>query len=430
MAPIKRLIRKIFPKQFAEGLADSFRFLRGWFWRAYYGFPGVGQKIIAVTGTNGKTTTVSFISEMLKSSGLKTAVLTTAYYEIDGAREFNATHRTLGSQKDAQQFLTKARKANVDIVIMEITSHALVQRRVEGLKFEGVAITNLAQDHLDYHGTMEEYARAKSLAITDYDAQWVVLNESDEWFKFFKERVSKDQKLITFGETKTADIRLKSYAKKATQVAVEISDNGKDQEFDIQLIGKFNVLNAVTAYAVGSALGLDPKKVGQGLGNLAGVDGRMEEIIEGQKFRVFVDYSYASDQLASAIEAGREIAGNKKVAVVFGATGDRDQAHWKLMGEGSVGADKIYLTDDETYLNDPDIIRKTVMEGIESKGTQAVITEIADRKEAIKTAFEQAETGEIIILAGLGHQDYRNMGGKKLVWKEASVARQLLRDIR
>ena len=429
MKMLKKLVRKIFPKQLAEGLADAFRFIRGWFWRAYYGFPSVGQKIIAVTGTNGKTTTVSFINEMLKASGQKTAVLTTAYYEIDGKKEFNATHRTLGSQKDAQKFLAKARKANVDIVIMEITSHALVQRRVEGLKFEGVAITNLAQDHLDYHGTMEEYARAKSLAITDYDAQWVVLNASDEWFKFFKERVSKNQKLITFGETKTADIQLKSYAKNATQVAVEISDDGNTQEFDIQLIGKFNVLNAVTAYAVGSALDLDPKKAGEGLGNLIGVDGRMEEIKEGQNFRIFVDYSYASDQLASAIEAGREIAGDGKVSVVFGATGDRDQAHWRLMGEGAVGADKIYLTDDETYQNDPDVIRKTVMEGIKSKGTKAVITEIPDRKEAIKTAFSEAESGEIIILAGLGHQDYRDMGGKKLSWKEAEVARELLSQI-
>lgn len=426
---LKKLIRKIFPKQLAESLADIFRFVRGWFWRAYYGFPGVGQRIIAVTGTNGKTTTVSFISEMLKATGKKTAVLTTAYYEIDGVREFNATHRTLGSQKDAQAFLAKARKANVDIVIMEVTSHALVQRRVEGLKFEGVAITNLAQDHLDYHGTMEEYARAKSLVITDYDAQWVVLNASDAWFKFFKERVGKNQKLITFGEAKTADFQLKSYAKKATQVAVEVSDNGKDETFEIQLIGKFNVLNAVTAYAVGSALDLDPKKAGQGLGNLAGVDGRMEEIKEGQNFRVFVDYSYASDQLASAIEAGREIARNKKVSVVFGATGDRDQAHWKLMGEGSVGADKIYLTDDETYLSDPEIIRKTVMQGIKSKGTKAVITEIADRKEAIKTAFSEAEQGEVVILAGLGHQDYRDMGGKRLSWKEAEVARELLSQI-
>lgn len=429
MQNLKKLVRKIFPSSLAEGLADIFRFFRGWFWQAYFGFPGRGQRIIAVTGTNGKTTTVSFINEMLKDAGHKTAVLTTAYYEVDGKKEFNATHRTLGSQKDAQGFLAKAKKAGVDIIIMEITSHALVQRRVKGLSFEGVVITNLAQDHLDYHGTMENYASAKALSITDYNAQWVVLNASDKWFEFFKRHVSKSQKLITFGDTKNADIELKSYAQQNDLVAVEILSHGKEQKFTIQLIGKFNVYNAVAAYAVGTAIDIDTKSISKGLGQLSGVDGRMEEIKEGQNFRVFVDYSYASDQLSSAITAAKEVAKGSAVSVVFGATGDRDKAHWRLMGEGSVGADKIYLTDDETYLNDPPTIRNAVMEGIKSKGVEVDVKEIADRKEAIKTAFKEAKAGEIVILAGLGHQDYRNMGGKKLVWKEATVARELLRDI-
>ena len=264
------------------------------------------------------------------------------------------------------------------------------------------------------------------MAITDYNAQWVVLNSSDKWFEFFKGHVSKSQKLITFGETEDSNIKLKSHSQKRDRVAVEILSYGKEQKFTIQLIGGFNACNSVSAYAVGTALSIDPNSIAKGLGQLSGVDGRMEEIKEGQNFKVFVDYSYASDQLSSAIDASKEVANGSEVAVVFGATGDRDQAHWRLMGEGSVGADKIYLTDDETYLNDPATIRATVMEGIKSKGTKAKVTEIADRKEAIRIAFKEAKAGEIVILAGLGHQDYRNMGGKKLVWKEAQIARELL----
>ncbi len=428
MDSVKKIVRGLLPKAFSERIADGFRYFRGWFWRAYFGFPGRGQKIIAVTGTNGKTTTVSFINEMLKNSGKTTAVLTTAYYEVAGKKEFNATHRTLGSQKDAQGFLQKARRAKVDIIIMEITSHALTQRRVEGLKFEGVVITNLAQDHLDYHGTMENYARAKALAITDYGAGWVVLNASDEWFDFFKKYVGKTQKLLTFGEAKSSDIKLESYKKNQDLLDVSISSQGEKRGFHIKLIGKFNVFNAMAAYCVGLELGMLPEKIEEGLSKLQGVDGRMEEIETGKAYRVFVDYSYAADQLMSAIEAAREVASNAKVSVVFGATGDRDEAHWRLMGESAKDADKIYLTDDETYQKDPASIRKVVLEGIESVGAGSKATEIDDREVAIKTAFDNAEPGEIIILAGLGHQDYRNMGGQKMPWKEAEVARKLLKS--
>lgn len=426
MNPLKKLVRKVLPKSLSEGVADAFRYCRGWFWRAFYGFPGRGLKIIAVTGTNGKTTTVSFINEMLKSSGNTTAVLTTAYYEVIGKKEFNATHRTLGSQKDAQKFLRKARKEKVDIVVMEVTSHALVQRRVEGLNFVGVAITNLAQDHLDYHGTMEEYAKAKALAITDYKAGWVVLNASDEWFDFFNQRVTKSQKLFTFGESKQADIRLESYRRHSELLRINAEIAKKKRDFDIKLIGKFNVYNALAAYCVGLALGIEQDAIEKGLGKLEGVDGRMEEIETGKDFRVFVDYSYAADQLEAAIQAAREVASGAKVSVVFGATGDRDAAHWLLMGKSSKNADKIYVTDDETYHQRPEAIREIVMQGVESAGAIGKAVEVDDRKGAIKIAFDRAESGEIIILAGLGHQDYRNMGGKKLAWKEADVARKLL----
>lgn len=417
------------PKSLSERLADGFRYFRGWFWRAFYGFPGRGLKIVAVTGTNGKTTTVSFINEVLKNSGNTTAVLTTAYYEVLGKKEFNATHRTLGSQKDAQAFLRKARRASVDIVVMEVTSHALVQRRVDGLEFAGVVITNLAQDHLDYHGTMENYAKAKALAITDYKADWVVLNASDKWFDFFKSYVSKSQRLLTFGEAKSAEVQLENYKKHGDLLKVRVSVQSQKRNFDIKLIGKFNVYNAMAAYCAGLVLGLEPEKIEEGLSKLDGVDGRMEEIVTGKDFRVFVDYSYASDQLTSAIEAAREVANGAKVSVIFGATGDRDAAHWLLMGKSAKDADKIYVTDDETYDQDPATIREIVLEGIKFVGANSRAMEIDDRKAAIQVAFGRAEAGEIIILAGLGHQDYRNMGGHKMPWKEADVARRLLKQI-
>ena len=193
------------------------------------------------------------------------------------------------------------------------------------------------------------------------------------------------------------------------------------------MAGLFNVYNASAAAAVGLALGLDSKAIAKGVEALKLVPGRMEKIDAGQNFTVWVDFAYTPDALEKILIAGHEAAAGK-VHVVFGATGDRDREKRPLMGQAAARhADYIYLTDDETYNEDPATIRNAVFEGIKKAKGQAKTQVIADRKQAIKAAFKAAKKGDIVILAGIGNEDFRNLGGKKVPWDERQVARQLLK---
>ncbi|OGL30691.1 hypothetical protein A3F37_03670 [Candidatus Saccharibacteria bacterium RIFCSPHIGHO2_12_FULL_41_12] len=424
MAPIKKFIRKIFPRKLAEGLADTFRLGRGWFWRAYYGFPARSLQVIAVTGTNGKTTTVSFINEVLKSAGFKTAVWTTAYTETAGDHIPSPTTVTLQHQSALQKFLALAKKKNVDWVVLEVPSHALDQRRIEGVRVEVAVVTNLTPEHLDYHGTMEEYARVKSLLLRDYDAKWAVLNADDKYFDYFSKRSKAE--VFSFGKKTGASGVMKS---------INLSGAGSNEHFaaesgtlDVKtsLLGEFNLYNASAAVSVGLVLGLDSKKITEGIANLKAVAGRMEAVDAGQNFTVLIDYAVTPDALENVLKTLQQIA-KGSVRIVFGATGDRDKAKRPLMGEVVVkSADFIYLTDDETYTEDPSAIRDAVYTGIEKAGGASKTKVIADRKQAIKTAFAESRQGDIVLLAGMGHEDHRNLGGKQVPWKESEIARELL----
>ena len=206
----KRLVRQLLPKKAIRGVENVYRGSRGLFWQTRYGFPAKGMKVIAVTGTNGKTTTASYINSILKTAGLRTAVYTTAYLEIDGKQVPNRTHMTVSSQAAVQKFFADVKKAEIDWVILEVTSHALDQGRIDGIQVEIAVITNLTQEHLDYHKTMEAYAEAKARLLSKkYGAKWCILNADDEWFEFFRARSSGH--VMAYGESGTADLQLIGY---------------------------------------------------------------------------------------------------------------------------------------------------------------------------------------------------------------------------
>lgn len=189
-----RLIEKIYRKG------------RGLFWQVRYGFPARGLRVIAVTGTNGKSTTCAFINEILKSAGYKTAVLNTVFYEVAGKRTPNRTHFTIDKQSIVQSFFARAEKAGVDFAIIEVTSHALDQDRIMGVPVEIAVITNLSQDHLDYHKTMKNYAAAKAKLLSDYGAKYAVLNLDDDWFKYFDSAAG--CQVFSYGKSELADLHL------------------------------------------------------------------------------------------------------------------------------------------------------------------------------------------------------------------------------
>lgn len=421
----KKVVRRIVPKQGVRLAEESYRRGRLLVTQARYRFPARDLRVIAVTGTNGKTTTAMFVNAMLKHAGYKTAMLTTAVYEIAGQAKLNHNHRTVPLTSELYAFFREAKQKQVDFVIMEATSQALHQHKLHGIPIEVAVMTNLTQDHLDYHGTMREYALAKSRLFSRYmNPNYAVLNRDDEWYDFFHKRCV--GVATTYGQGVGSDIQIQRVKLSQSGSTFTLKIDGAKVPVKVQLPGLFNTYNAAAAAGVGQWLGLDHAQIAEGLGALDKTPGRMEPVEAGQSFAVIVDYAHAPDALQNALEALRQVT-KGELMIVFGATGDRDKSKRPQMGE-VVGklADRIFLTDDETYTEDPAKIRAAVMKGIKKAKAAAKTTEVDDREEAIRQAFAEAQKGDTVLLAGIGHQNARNMGGHDIPWQEPKIAQKLL----
>ena len=381
--------------------------------------------MIAVTGTNGKTTTINYINEILKEAGLTTAMFSTAVIEVAGERQLNDLNATVGSTARMQRFFRDAKKAKVDYVVLEITSHALHQHKLATVPIEVAIMTNLTQDHLDYHKTMDEYAKAKSKLFAN-EPRFIVLNRDDEWFDYFDKFPAGSQK-ITYGTHEEAEARIdkvKLY-RKGSEARVVI-DHQTKLDLATALPGKFNVYNMTAAAATAYVLGVKRSDIVEGVANLEGVPGRFERVVEGKDYDVIVDYAHTPDALEKLLEAAKSTTKNR-VILVFGACGDRDKTKRPIMGEIAARlADRIILTDEESYNEDPEVIRRMIYEGIEQGSGTGKTTEIADRREAIKKALDIATKGDTILVTGMGHEVFRIVNGEKLPWNDGDIVRELL----
>jgi UDP-N-acetylmuramoyl-L-alanyl-D-glutamate--2,6-diaminopimelate ligase len=421
----KKLVRKVLPKQGIKAAEEAYRKGRIAATQARYGYPARGARVIAVTGTNGKTTTCVLINSVLKAGGYKTAMFTTAVIEMDGVASDNKIHRTVPLTADLLKFFKEAKTKNVDFIILETTSQALHQHKLHGIPVEIAVMTNLTQDHLDYHGDMDKYAAAKARLFNDYmSPMHCILNRDDEWYDYFAEQSVGT--ITTYGQNNASDLQITDVNLAASGNDFKLAVDGDEAVIHTELTGLFNVYNAAAAATVGALLELPDTAIAAGLSDLAAVPGRMEAVKAGQNFDVIVDYAHTPDALKNVLTALKEVS-KGQVSIVFGATGDRDKGKRPVMGEVVAGvADHIYLTDDETYSEDPDVIRDAVFVGIKKAGGEGKTTVITDRKEAIAEAFKNAKKGDTVLLAGIGHQDYRAMGGKNVPWDEREVARELL----
>jgi len=417
--------RKVLPKGILHGVEEVYRKGRVQLVSARYGNPAKNLRVIAVTGTNGKTTTVNYINEILKESGLKTAMFSTATIEVAGKRQINDLNATVALTKQMQEFFRDAKKAEVDYVVLEITSHALHQHKLATVPIEVAVMTNLTQDHLDYHGTMEAYAKAKGKLFAS-DPKFIVLNRDDEWFEFFDKFQATGQK-ITYGELEDAEARI-DYVKlyKKGSEATLVIDHQTKLHLATALPGKYNVYNMVAAASTAYLLGIKLNDIVEGIANLEGVPGRFERVAEGLPYDVIVDYAHTPDALEKLLEAAKSVTKNR-VILVFGATGDRDKTKRPIMGGIAARmADRIILTDEESYNEDPQAIRDQVREGIENANGNGKMTEIADRREAIEKALSIATKNDTILITGMGHEQYRIVNGEKLPWNDGDVVRQIL----
>lgn len=427
---LTKTARKVLPKSALVGLEKSYRKSRAKIISARFGNPARDLRVIAVTGTNGKTTTVNFLNEILKEAGYRTAMFSTANIEIAGEQTVNDTNSTTATVARLQKFFRDAKKADVEFALIEATSHALDQYKFEGVPIEMAIMTNLTQDHLDYHKTMENYAAAKA-KLFEMNPNLVVLNADDEWFDYFNNFATESQK-ITYGEGESADVKIEKFKlyKKGSEANLRI-DNNVELEIATNLPGEFNIYNMTAAAAGAYLLGISLKDIQEGIANLEGVSGRFEYATPGLPFDTIVDYAHTPDALEKLLKSAKEISKNRTI-LVFGACGDRDREKRPIMGKVAQDlADRIIITDEENYTEDATQIREEIISGISKKNEKlpANIQEIPDRKEAIRKALQIAGKGDIVLITGLGHEVYRVIDGEKTPWNDTQIVREIAQEI-
>jgi UDP-N-acetylmuramoyl-L-alanyl-D-glutamate--2,6-diaminopimelate ligase len=421
---MKQTLKRLLPRGLVKPLLPLFHWLQAWTANARNGFPARGMKVVAITGTNGKTTTAAFLGKVLEANGWSVGINSTAFYQVGKEVELNDTNMTVTDPFRLFALLKRMRQARVDWVILETTSHALSQSRISGIPIEVAAITNLTQDHLDYHNGMDDYAAAKG-RLFQKKARWHVLNRDDEWFHFFDQFSPRERK-FTYGTDADADARITAARLGPAGSNLEIKLERALIKPKIQLVGKFNAYNALAAASIAYLLGVAPETIEDGLEKLKKVPGRMESIESERGIKIVIDYAHTPDALQNVLEALRGVT-KKRIITVFGATGDRDKLKRPLMGKVvAKHSDLVILTDDDPYSENPITIRQEVMAGLQDVVDGAEIFEVGDRRGAIAKAIELGKRGDIILLAGIGHQSYRVLNEGKVDWNEKQIAEELL----
>lgn len=390
----------------------------------YYDNPSQAFSLVGITGTNGKTTTTYLVEHIAKRCGKRTGVIGTVGIVVDGKKE-HAEHTTPESP-DLQATFAKMRDAHVDTVAMEVSSHALDLLRTWGTTFAVTAFTNLTQDHLDYHHTFEAYFEAKArLFSKEYPAKRVV-SIDDKWGKELLRRCSAaDENVISVGWDQTAQIHPVNVDYEPTHTSVELDVRGSRVKFDYPLVGRFNVSNVMTAFAIGMQLGFSQAGIIAALEEAPQVPGRLERVSADHNggVSVFVDYAHTPDALQKAMASIQNITKGCTI-VVFGCGGDRDATKRSIMGRIALGADYAVVTSDNPRTEDPLAIINDIVSGM-GEGTDHFEIE-PDRRLAIAAAMKHAQSGDSILIAGKGHEDYQLVGDKVLSFDDRVVAAEEL----
>ena len=391
------------------------------------GSPARGMKVIGVTGTNGKTTTCFLIHRMLHEAGYKVGLMTTVGYGVGDNIKPQVDHMTNVPVPKLIKRLKEIQGEGAEWLVMEVTSHALAQHRDWGIPYSVAVLTNITHEHLDYHGTFDNYVAAKRMLFekTNRNKKGLrtgVVNADDPSAAKFTSAIKSS---TTYG-IKAGELKAKGIELSAGGVKYKAVVGDESYAINCHLPGRFNVYNSLAAVGVGRALGLDKAQIERGIAALEAVQGRMTTIHSRKGFDVVVDFAHSPDALENVLKASKEMA-KGRVLLVFGATGDRDKSKRPVMGQAAVkNADLIFLTDDETYTENPELIRQAVYKGISEAGGETKTTMVGDRLEAIKAAIAAAKPGDVIVLTGMGHLPSRNMGGKEEPWNEIQIARDLL----
>ena len=418
------IVQRRLPIDVPQVLVEDVRAAVSYIAAEYFGNPAEKLMMLGITGTKGKTTTSFLVKSILDAAGIRTGLIGTVCSMI--GEETIPNRLTTPDPIETQTLLRRMVDAGMECVIMEVSAHALDMHRLAGVKFKVAAFSNFSQDHLDYFSSMDAYFAAKMRLMDPAVCETVVYNVDDE-------RVSAAVKALDIpklriGIRESSDV----YAND-----IEIGERGCSflmtwhkrfrTTISLHLAGIFNVYNALMAAGICICAGVGPESIRQGLENVYAVPGRIELLDTGTPYRVILDYAHSPDSLENVLKAVRETTKGRMIAL-FGCGGDRDRAKRPLMGEiGGELADYCVLTSDNPRNEDPMAILDAIEEGIKSTGCDYIVIE--NRREAIRYALTHAEVGDVVVLAGKGHETYQEIKGVKHPFDEKVVVRELLEEI-
>lgn len=385
----------------------------------FYGYPCSKIRAIGVTGTNGKTTTTYMIRKIYEYEGIKTGLIGTIHNMV-GEKVLPVIHTTPESV-DLQKLLCEMIMEQVNTVVMEVSSHALALHRVEGCSFKTSVFTNISQDHLDFHHNMNDYLAAKLKLFSN--SEKAVINNDDHHSQKVIEASS--GKVITYAIKKKSDVMASEIDISPTGVSFRVNEARGAIKINLKLTGLFNVYNALAAYSVGMAEGFEPQVIKRALEEVKGVPGRFELVNKGQHFAVIVDYAHTPDGLENILSTAREFTRGRLITI-FGCGGDRDRTKRPIMGQiGAELSDIAIITSDNPRTEEPEIIINDIMEGV-YKVKNARYFVIPDRRTAIGRALEIARKGDVVIIAGKGHETYQEINGKRYYFDDREEASLIL----
>ena len=421
----------------------------------YYGFPSRRLRIVGVTGTNGKTTTAHLIGAVFQAAGYETAIASTVAFQIGDQRETNSLNMTTPSPWVLQQFLAKAVRAGAHLAVIETTSHAIDQERIWGIHYDIVVLTNITHDHLDYHQTFEAYRQTK-LRLFEGRPRVAVVNADDPSAAQFLDQSASQQ--LTYGIEAKAAVTARKLLVEATGTLFTAVTPIGQVAINLALPGRFNILNALAAIAVGVSQGIGLETIKQALEGVTTVPGRMERVDVGQEFVVLIDYAHTPDAFEQIYATLKPVTRGRLIHV-FGATGDRDRTKRPIMGAlAARSADYLVLTSDEPYSEDPEKIMDEIVEGLKRGRVRTEVrrqkTEdgrhvstgkaedretgegtwwerLADRREAIEKALRLARKDDVVLITGMGDERWMTVadgegGIRRIPWNERRIVKDIL----
>ncbi|WP_110953225.1 UDP-N-acetylmuramoyl-L-alanyl-D-glutamate--2,6-diaminopimelate ligase [Anaerosinus massiliensis] len=399
----------------------------------FYDYPARKMRMIGITGTNGKTTTSYLIRAILRTAGFKVGVIGTIQILIED--RVLPIHNTTPDVIDLQSILAEMADCGMDYVVMEVSSHALAQNRVAGCEFDAAVFTNVTQDHLDYHKTFENYiaAKAKLFAslVDENNAKSnknAIVNLDDDASQAMLDQTKCN--VLTYGVKKKSDIIAQDICVLARGANFTVTGDFGSMPLNLKITGVFNVYNVMGAIGAALAEGIDEKVIRETLEAFTSVPGRFELVDEGQNFSVIVDYAHTPDGLENILKTAREIAENR-IITVFGCGGDRDRTKRPIMGRIATElSDVVIATSDNPRTEDPEFILSQVEEGVLAVLGDKQHEKITDRKTAIHQAISIAEAGDIVIIAGKGHEDYQILKDRTIHFDDKEIAREAIRGLK